>query len=56
MPEEKKKGYSPTKVNESVVNELIKRYKQKHPEEFPNPRKRLPPGCPLKAPANLPPS
>jgi len=56
MPEEKKKGFSPTKVNESVVSELVKRYKQKHPEEFPNPRKPLPKGYPATPPANLPPS
>lgn len=34
--------YRPPKVNETVVNELVKRYKQKHPEEFrpPNPPKK----------------
>jgi hypothetical protein len=33
--------YRPPKVNESEVNELVKRYKRNHPEEFPSksPRK-----------------
>lgn len=28
--------YRPPKVNESEVNELVKRYKRNHPEEFPH--------------------
>jgi len=36
--------YRPPKVNESVVNELVRRYKRNHPEEFPSksPRKGFP--------------
>lgn len=49
--------YCPPKINRSEVNELVKRYKQKHPEEFPNlQKKRLPKGYPANPPANLPPS
>jgi hypothetical protein len=55
MPEERKKGYTPP-VNREVVEKLKALYRQKHPEEFPNLRKRLPPGNPVKPPANLPPS
>ena len=51
-----KKGYSRPKFNESEVNELVRRYKQKHPEEFPNLKKHLPKGYPVNPPANLPPS
>ena len=56
MPEERKKRYSPPPVNREVVEKLKELYRQKHPEEFPNLRKRLPPGYPVKPPANLPPS
>lgn len=48
--------YRPPKVNETVVNELVRDYKQKHPEEFPNLKKSLPKGYPVNTPANLPPS
>jgi len=48
--------YRPPKVNEAVVNELVRRYKQKHPEEFPNRGKPLPKGYPVNPPGNLPPS
>jgi len=48
--------YRRPKVNESVVSELVKRYKQRHPEEFPNLRKPLAKGYPANPPANLPPS
>ena len=51
-----KKGYSRPKFNESVVNELMRRYKRNHPEEFPNLKKSLPKGYPVTPPANLPPS
>ncbi len=30
--------YRPPKVNESVVKELVKRYKRNHPEDFPPPK------------------
>ena len=36
--DQNKRGYSRPKVNESVVQELIRRYKRNHPEEFPPPR------------------
>jgi hypothetical protein len=48
--------YRPPKVNESVVNELVKRYKRNHPDEFPNLKKLPPKGYPANPPGNLPPS
>ena len=48
--------YRPPKVNRSVVNELVRRYKKNYPEEFQKPQKPLPKGYPVNPPANLPPS
>jgi len=56
MQEERKKGYSRPPIRESVVNELLRRYKKEFPKEFPNRRKSLPKGYPANPPGNLPPS
>jgi len=47
-----KKGYSRPKFNESVVNELVKRYKKLHPEEFPKSPRGYPANPPQRAPSN----
>jgi hypothetical protein len=54
MLEERKKGIPPSTVNREVVEKLKALYRQKHPEEFPNLRKCLPPGYPIQPPPNMP--
>ena len=56
MANKPKRGYSRPKVNESVVNELVRRYKRNYPEEFQKPQKPLPKGYPTRSIPNLPPS
>jgi len=34
MAKKRKRGYSPPKVREDVVNRLVELYKKNHPEEF----------------------
>jgi len=56
MEEERKKGYSPPKVDEAWVKKLRELRRQKNSKEFTIPRKSLHKGYPITPPANLPPS